>query len=101
MNRRAALIASGALVALTLPLASPAGAAAPQRGCPPPFELLTYRQQVALAREVLGISRPEAVALIDETVAAIDHNGDRKLCYAFQNKHTGEPNIIDNTARSR
>jgi hypothetical protein len=100
MYRRAALIASGALVALTLPLASPAGAAPPQGGCPPPFDLLDYAQQVALARAVLGISEAEAIAVVDESVAAVDHNDDRSLCYAFQNKN-GAPNVIDNTVRSR
>jgi hypothetical protein len=95
MRRRAALIATGAFAALTLPLASPAGAAPPQRGCPPPFELLTYRQQLSLAEE-LGVPRD----VVDETIAMVDKNGDRSLCFAFQNKHTGQPNIIDNAARS-
>jgi hypothetical protein len=101
MNRRAALIATGALAALTLPLASPAAAAPPARGCPPVFELLSYRQQVDLAMQLLGLSEADAEALADETVALIDKNGDRALCFAFQNKHTGEPNVIDNAARSR
>ena len=101
MKRRAAVCAAAAMVALTVPWAAPAAAAPPARGCPPPFELLTYRQQVALAMEVLGISRRAAIQLTDETVAGIDKNGDRSLCFAFQNRSTGEPNIIDNTRRRR
>ena len=97
MNRRAASIVTGALVALTLPLAPPAQAA-PQRDCPPPFELLTYRQQVAVARERLGISRQEAIARVDETVALIDRNGDTSLCYDFPEQGTRPPNVIDNTS---
>jgi hypothetical protein len=95
MNRRAGLLATGALVALTLPLASPAQAARPERGCPPPFELLTYAEQVALAQE-LGVP----LSVVDETVARIDKNGDTSLCFAFQNKVKGAPNVIDNTASS-
>ena len=100
MYRRATVIASSALVALTLPLASPAGAAPPHGGCPPPFDLLDYEEQVALARAALGISEAEAIVVVDETVAAVDSNGDRVLCYAFQNKNRA-PNVIDNTVRSR
>jgi hypothetical protein len=100
MNRRAAVIASGALVALTLPLASPAGAAPPVGGCPPPFMLVTEREQVALAMRLLGLSEDEAMALVEETLATLDKNGDRSLCFASQNKVRGEPNIIDNTARA-
>ena len=101
MNRRALLVAPGALVALTLLLASPAGAAPPVGGCPPPFQSVTEEEQVALAQELLGISEEEAVALVDETLATFDKNGDTVLCFAFQNKTRNEPNIIDNTARSR
>lgn len=98
MNRRAASIVTGALVALTLPLAPPAHAAPPQRGCPPAFELLTYSEQVAVARELLGISRKEAIARVDETVALIDRNGDTSLCYQFSEQGTRPPNVIDNTS---
>jgi hypothetical protein len=101
MYRTAALVVSGALVALTLPLASPAGATPPQGECPLGFELLDHKQQVALAREVLGIGKREAEALVDESVAAVDSNGDTLLCYAFPNKERTAPNVIDNTVRSR
>jgi hypothetical protein len=97
MSRRAASIATGALVALTL--ASPAHAAPPQRDCPPSFELLTYEEQVEVARERLGISRKEAIARVEETLALIDKNGDTSLCYSFPENGTRPPNVVDNTAR--
>jgi hypothetical protein len=97
MNGRPAVIATAALIGLFLPLTSPASAA-PQRACPPPFELLTYEQQVELARQVTD-SDEEAKALADETIARVDKNGDLLLCFAFQNKSKGAPNVIDNTAR--
>jgi hypothetical protein len=97
MSRRAASIATGALVALTL--ASPAHAAPPQRDCPPSFELLTYEEQVEVARERLGLSRKEAIARVEETLALIDKNGDTSLCYSFPENGTRPPNVVDNTAR--
>jgi hypothetical protein len=51
---------------------------------------------VALA-ESLGVPQSE----VDAAVARIDKNGDRALCFAFQNKVQGGPNIIDDVARSR
>ena len=97
MSRRAASITTGALLALTL--ASPAHAAPPQRDCPPSFELLTYKEQVEVARERLGISRKEAIARVEETLALIDKNGDTSLCYSFPENGTRPPNVVDNTAR--
>ncbi len=101
MYRRTALVVSGALVALTLPLASPAGAAPPPGGCPPGFMLLDYEEQVDLAMKTLDIKKREARALVDESIAAVDSNGDTLLCYAFPNKERTAPNVIDNTVRSR
>jgi hypothetical protein len=46
--------------------------------------------------QVLDISEEEAIEVVDRTLAAYDHNDDLALCYAFQNKSTGHPNIIDN-----
>ena len=101
MDRRAASIATGALVALTLPLASPAQAGPPQRDCPPSFQLLTYKEQVELARERLGISRKEAIARVEETLALVDRNGDTLLCYSFPAEGTRPPNVVDNTSGVR
>lgn len=96
MRRSAsAFVAAGALSLLAIPLASPASATAPARACPPPFMLLTYEQQVELAEE-LSVPIEDVLAAIDK----IDKNGDRALCFAFQNKNKGGPNIIDNVANA-
>ena len=99
MKLRGLVIATGALATLTLPLAYPAGAAPPQRGCAPPFDLLTRDDQVRLAMSKLGISEAAAIALVDETAALVDRNGDTLLCYVFPNPD-GPPNVIDNTSRA-
>ena len=93
------IIAASALTILVLPLASPAAAAPKQRACPPPFMLLDFEQQVALVMKDLGLTRADAIEqIVQPGIDLIDKNGDRSLCFAFQNPTRGEPNVIDNAA---
>ena len=100
MRARIVAAAAGLVVGLGVPFAGPSSAAAPARGCPSPFDLLTFEEQVELAMERLDLTRREAIdQAVQPTLDLIDRNGDRLLCYAFP-KPEGPPNVIDNTAAS-
>jgi hypothetical protein len=101
MNSRAAAATTWLVLAMTVPLTGTAAAGPPQRECPLPFELTTFDEHVELVQEKLGLSEEEARALAEQTFALIDRNGDRLLCFAFQNRVKGAPNIIDNAAVRR
>jgi hypothetical protein len=100
MRARSVAATAGVVVALSVFAAVPASAAAPARGCPSPFTLLTFKQQVALAMDRLDLTRQEAIdQAVQPTLDLIDRNGDRLLCYSFPTAE-GPPNVIDNTASS-
>jgi hypothetical protein len=103
MRRRGlAAATSGIAVATVLVLAAPASATGPRRGCPPPFERLGFEQQVALAMELTGLSREDAIEqLVQPAIDLIDRNGDQVLCFAFQNKVKGQANVLDNVSAAR
>jgi hypothetical protein len=98
MSRMTALV-GGLAVGLALGVVQVAEAAAPARGCAPPFTLLTFEQQVDLAMQLSGLNRTDAITqLVQPTIDAFDHNGDTSLCFTFPNKVRGVPNVVDNVA---
>lgn len=102
MTRRAgAVLALAAAASLS---SLPASAAPPVGGCPGPFTLLTYQQQLALAAEILPDRTPEQIAkIVEGGLAAYDKNSDRLLCVHVHPIRPSQErpfvNLIDNVAQ--
>ena len=96
MSRRPAHLVAVALAIAVFGVTTPANAAKPSLGCPPPFSgPYTLQQLIELAPTV-----PEEI--IEAGFTFYNHNGDDKVCIADLPDTPGIPsvavNMIDNNA---